>query len=150
MALPQIKENELQFFVFGPGTGELVVVRAPPGKWLIVDGCSVGGIKGEGIDRLHRTARQVLLTALPRAHDLQAKSVSTASRSALARSRGGLLPVPPPPTFPDCFVAVSFRAGKKGVTVQRGTGGHPLTRTTSAPSTRRRSTRARRAPPRAR
>lgn len=28
--------------MFGPGTGELVVVRAPPDNWMVIDGCGVG------------------------------------------------------------------------------------------------------------
>lgn len=39
MALPALAADELHVFVFGPGTGELVAVRAPPDDWLIVDGC---------------------------------------------------------------------------------------------------------------
>lgn len=37
--LPELTEDVLALFVFGPGTGELVVVHAPPGEWLVVDGC---------------------------------------------------------------------------------------------------------------
>lgn len=45
MALPALAADELHVFVFGPGTGELVAVRAPPDDWLIVDGCGVGRTK---------------------------------------------------------------------------------------------------------
>lgn len=45
MALPALAADELHVFVFGPGTGELVAVRAPPNDWLIVDGCGVGRTK---------------------------------------------------------------------------------------------------------
>jgi hypothetical protein len=44
VALPELGD-ELTVFVFGPGTGELVAVRAPPDDWLIVDGCGVGRTK---------------------------------------------------------------------------------------------------------
>ena len=44
MALPALADA-LYVFVFGPGTGELVAVRAPPDDWLIVDGCGVGRTK---------------------------------------------------------------------------------------------------------
>lgn len=40
MRLPDVDDEALQIWLFGPGTGELVVVRAPPGQWLVVDGCS--------------------------------------------------------------------------------------------------------------
>ena len=45
MALPALAADALHVFVFGPGTGELVAVRAPPNDWLIVDGCGVGRTK---------------------------------------------------------------------------------------------------------
>ena len=35
VALPALAADELHVFVFGPGTGELVAVRAPPEDWLI-------------------------------------------------------------------------------------------------------------------
>lgn len=44
MALPALADA-LHVFVFGPGTGELVAVRAPPNDWLIIDGCGVGKTK---------------------------------------------------------------------------------------------------------
>ncbi|MCK8499896.1 hypothetical protein [Myxococcus fulvus] len=43
MDLPALDTNALQLFVFGPGMGELVAIRAPPNHWLVMDGCSVGG-----------------------------------------------------------------------------------------------------------
>lgn len=45
MALPALPADQLHVLVFGPGTGELVAVRAPPDDWLIVDGCGVGRTK---------------------------------------------------------------------------------------------------------
>jgi hypothetical protein len=38
--LPVVDDESLGVWLFGPGTGELVVVRAPPGVWLVVDGCA--------------------------------------------------------------------------------------------------------------
>lgn len=38
--LPPLTPDRLQILVFGPGFGELVLVRAPPGDWLVVDGCA--------------------------------------------------------------------------------------------------------------
>jgi hypothetical protein len=37
--LPVLADDALHVVVFGPGVGELVAVRAPPGRWLIIDGC---------------------------------------------------------------------------------------------------------------
>jgi hypothetical protein len=45
VALPALAADDLHVLVFGPGTGELVAVRAPPNDWLIVDGCGVGRTK---------------------------------------------------------------------------------------------------------
>jgi len=42
VALPELASDSLHILVFGPGTGELVAVRAPPNDWMIVDGCGVG------------------------------------------------------------------------------------------------------------
>jgi len=39
MRLPDVDPDSLNVWLFGPGFGELVIVRAPPGKWLVVDGC---------------------------------------------------------------------------------------------------------------
>ena len=40
--LPALAPDRLQVLVFGPGTGELVLVRAPPNDWMVIDGCRVG------------------------------------------------------------------------------------------------------------
>lgn len=37
--LPTLADDALHVAVFGPGIGELIAVRAPPGRWLIIDGC---------------------------------------------------------------------------------------------------------------
>lgn len=44
MALPDLSPDALHVLTFGPGTGELVLVRAPPDAWLVIDGCAAGGI----------------------------------------------------------------------------------------------------------
>ncbi len=37
--LPTLASDALHVAVFGPGVGELVAVRAPPGRWMLIDGC---------------------------------------------------------------------------------------------------------------
>jgi hypothetical protein len=37
--LPTLTHDALHIAVFGPGLGELIAVRAPPGHWLVIDGC---------------------------------------------------------------------------------------------------------------
>lgn len=39
MALPALADDALHVIVFGPGVGEFIAVRAPPGRWLLIDGC---------------------------------------------------------------------------------------------------------------
>lgn len=40
MPLPPTRDDRLLVLVFGPGTGELILVRAPGDRWLVIDGCS--------------------------------------------------------------------------------------------------------------
>jgi hypothetical protein len=40
--LPALAPDRLQVLVFGPGTGELVVVRAPPNDWMVIDPLTPG------------------------------------------------------------------------------------------------------------
>ncbi len=42
MPLPELRPDELAVFVFGPGYGELILVRVPPDVWMVVDGCGKG------------------------------------------------------------------------------------------------------------
>lgn len=41
--LPQLDPEALHVLTFGPGVGELVLVHAPPGVWMVIDGCASGG-----------------------------------------------------------------------------------------------------------
>ena len=85
MALPPLADA-LYVFVFGPGTGELVAVRAPPNDWLIVDGCGVGKTKYGPALLAHygATPRMIALTHPHRD--------------------------PPAPGWPDCYVLLSIAA----------------------------------------
>jgi beta-lactamase superfamily II metal-dependent hydrolase len=40
--LPPLADDRLSVLVFGPGIGELILVRVPPGSWMVLDGCGVG------------------------------------------------------------------------------------------------------------
>lgn len=42
MPLPELPPDQLAIFVFGPGYGELILVRVPPDVWMVVDGCGKG------------------------------------------------------------------------------------------------------------
>lgn len=43
MPLPEVSDEQLLVLLFGPGIGELILVRAPGDKWLVVDGCRKQG-----------------------------------------------------------------------------------------------------------
>lgn len=62
--LPALEPDELALFVFGPGVGELVLLRAPPGVWLVIDGCAADG-KGyakQVLDHYGASSKVVVLT----------------------------------------------------------------------------------------
>lgn len=40
MPLPTARDDRLLVLVFGPGTGELILARAPGDHWLVIDGCA--------------------------------------------------------------------------------------------------------------
>lgn len=66
MALPSLAAHELHVLVFGPGTGELVAVRAPPDDWLIVDGCGVGRTRyGPALLAHYRASPQLIALTHP-------------------------------------------------------------------------------------
>lgn len=39
MPLPELAPDHLVVLAFGPGIGELILVRVPPDAWMVVDGC---------------------------------------------------------------------------------------------------------------
>ena len=42
MSVNNLRDDLLYLFTFGPGTGESVLIRIPPDKWVVVDGCKDG------------------------------------------------------------------------------------------------------------
>ncbi|MDC0743285.1 hypothetical protein [Polyangium mundeleinium] len=42
MPLPDLTPDHLVVLAFGPGIGELILVRVPPDAWMVVDGCGAG------------------------------------------------------------------------------------------------------------
>lgn len=42
MPLPDLVSGHLAILAFGPGVGELILVRVPPDTWLVLDGCGTG------------------------------------------------------------------------------------------------------------
>ena len=68
MPLPDLAPEQLHVLVFGPGKGELILVRAPPDAWMVVDGCGAGGRGYAAAVLDHYDARPRLLV-LTHPHD---------------------------------------------------------------------------------
>jgi hypothetical protein len=63
VALPVLDPDHLTVFVFGPGLGELILVRVPPDVWMVVDGCASGdGYAQRVLDRYQARPQLVVLT----------------------------------------------------------------------------------------
>jgi hypothetical protein len=66
--LPTLDPERLTVLVFGPGRGELVLVCAPPGAWMVIDGCEAGEVRYGQSVLTHYGARPSLI-ALTHPHD---------------------------------------------------------------------------------
>jgi beta-lactamase superfamily II metal-dependent hydrolase len=66
--LPTLDPEHLTVLVFGPGVGELVLVRAPPGEWMVIDGCEVAEV-GYGQRVLTHYEVRPAVIALTHPHD---------------------------------------------------------------------------------
>jgi hypothetical protein len=62
--LPDLDPDHLIVLTFGPGVGELILLRVPPDVWMVVDGCSAGTIDYATavLARYQARPRLVLLT----------------------------------------------------------------------------------------
>lgn len=60
--------------VFGPGLGELVLVRAPPGVWMVIDGCEVAD-GGYGQRVLNHYEARPAIIVLTHPHDDHSKGL---------------------------------------------------------------------------
>lgn len=76
--LPLLAPDRLQLLVFGPGTGELVLVRAPPGDWLVLDGCATHDVKSYALAVLSHYHQQgnVRFIALTHPHEDHAGGIA--------------------------------------------------------------------------
>ena len=84
--LPELPPDHLIVLVFGPGKGELVLVRAPPDGWMVVDGCGAGKIDYALATLQHYGAlpRIVLLT---HPHDDHSHGMASVLQAATPRDR---------------------------------------------------------------
>jgi len=66
VALPDLEPDALHILVFGPGVGELIIVRAPPGVWMVIDGCSAAGVSyGQRVVKHYGAAPGVVVFTHP-------------------------------------------------------------------------------------
>jgi hypothetical protein len=96
--LPPIDPRSLSIFVFGPGVGELVCVHAPPGEWIVVDGCSAHG-RGYARQVIEHYQACVRLIVLTHPHTDHARGVAevvdVATRGPKAKwPKLGMVPPP--------------------------------------------------------
>lgn len=77
---------------------------------------------GEGVETLLQHVPRVHLTGLPRSFVDQGRSPTTYRLAELQGDHRKLLRAPPVNGFPDCFVALTWRAGAKVPEVRQGTG----------------------------
>jgi hypothetical protein len=84
--LPDLTRDELVVLTFGPGVGELVLVRVPPDVWMVVDGCGVGRTDYATAALAHYGARPsvVLLT---HSHDDHSRGLAEVVESVTPRDR---------------------------------------------------------------
>jgi len=105
--LPALEPDSLTLFAFGPGYGELVIVRAPPNEWLVIDGCAVGkrGYATSVLDHYQAQPRIIVLThphddhcrglvdlldlATPRGREDQWPRIGLVAPVGPSQSRGG-------------------------------------------------------------
>lgn len=85
MALPVLELDHLAVFVFGPGLGELILVRVPPDLWMVVDGCEVKyGYAQRVLDSYSAKPRLIVLT---HPHDDHSKGLAAVIERATPRNR---------------------------------------------------------------
>jgi beta-lactamase superfamily II metal-dependent hydrolase len=84
--LPDLDRDHLAVLVFGPGTGELVLVRAPPGAWMVVDGCGAGKDDYAVRALVHYGARPSLIV-LTHPHDDHSRGMPEVIHQTTPRDR---------------------------------------------------------------
>lgn len=86
MPLPDLAPDHLVVLVFGPGKGELILVRVPPDAWMVVDGCGAERVHYalEALSYYRARPRIVLLT---HPHDDHSWGVATVIEASTPRDR---------------------------------------------------------------
>jgi beta-lactamase superfamily II metal-dependent hydrolase len=84
--LPELPPDELAVLVFGPGYGELILVRVPPDVWMVVDGCGEGETTYATAALQHYGGRPRII-ALTHPHDDHSRGIDEVINSATPKGR---------------------------------------------------------------
>ncbi|MCC6553741.1 MAG: hypothetical protein IT372_12065 [Polyangiaceae bacterium] len=86
MCLPDLVPDHLVVLAFGPGKGELILVRVPPDAWMVVDGCGIGKSLYAPSALAHYRARpRIVLLTHP--HDDHSRGVAELIKTMAPRER---------------------------------------------------------------
>ena len=86
MPLPPLENDSLAVLVFGPGYGELVLIRVPPSSWMVVDGCGAGDIDYAVATLAHYRASPSIVV-LTHPHDDHSRGLSGVIEAATPPDR---------------------------------------------------------------
>lgn len=87
MPLPTLTPDHLVVLVFGPGLGELILVRVPPGLWVVVDGCGAKGIDYAAAVLHHYGDARPAVVVLTHPHDDHSRGIADVIRKATPNDR---------------------------------------------------------------
>lgn len=116
MPLPEASDAHLLVLVFGPGTGELILVRAPGNHWLVVDGCRKQGRTWYAQKALEHYGATPAIVVLTHPHRDHAGGVAEVVEDATASGSPdwpllGMCPPPEPSPGAPEYAPESYEAG---------------------------------------
>ncbi|WP_157906906.1 MBL fold metallo-hydrolase [Sorangium cellulosum] len=91
MLLPELAPDHLILLAFGPGKGELILVRVPPDGWMVVDGCGAGRVDYAMKALAYYQARPRIVV-LTHPHDDHSRGLARVIESATPRDRKEVWP----------------------------------------------------------
>lgn len=91
MPLPDLDPDHLVVLTFGPGVGELTLVRVPPDLWMVVDGCGVRNID-YATEALARYGAHPSIVLLTHPHNDHSRGLASVIEAATPRDQHALWP----------------------------------------------------------